>query len=334
MGLKISESLIALRKLQEIDFDKPIKELQIRISNVNAAINNLQIINKNELMHLEDLLERTLVDYCDAIKKIEVKLDRYLYDDQSEYIKVSQGIWEENLEKMKFDENISWSSHWPPKTEEFKNFCNQIAMFTNWQYPGLIYGAKNSEIIEKLVGVDPFYIVERYVEYFNLQKKKFHPDFTRKMNCYKLDNLHLLPDNAIGLMVIYNELPFLPWNMIVEILHILISKLGDGGTIIFNYNDCTTVRGFKEFENRSMTYSTPEMYETLFKSYNMYCHKKYVSDIETFSYLIFKKDKTKELIKKYPSVGYILKQATFSNADQHKNKIDYIRNFVKSKNAE
>lgn len=334
MGLKLSESLIALKKLQEIDFSESINGLKDRMSDVNAAISNMQAVNKEELTQLQSLLERTIDDYCTATKKIENKLDSYLYSNQSEYIRVSQDIWQENLEKMKFNEHLSWSSFWPPGKEEFKKFCDQIGLHTNWQFPGLIYGAKNSDIIKRLTGTEPFYILEQHREYFNLQKKKFHPDYVRKMRFYRLNDLHLLPNDAIGLMVIYNEFPFLPWDITAEMLHMLISKLRDGGTIIFNYNDCTTVRGFKEFENRSMTYSTPEMFEVLFKNYDIPCYKKYVSDMEPFSYLIFKKDKTKKLIKKYPSVGFIQQQSTFFHADQHKNRIDYIRDFVKNKNAE
>jgi hypothetical protein len=63
----------------------------------------------------------------------------------------------------------------------------------------------------------------------------------------------------------------------------------------------------------------------------MSCVEKYNSTRETFSMLTFKKEGSKNLIKKYPSVGYIYQQPTFSNQKEHEQKIDTVKKVIKAK---
>jgi hypothetical protein len=331
MGIKLSEVLDRLIKIQKLDFESSITHLNSYIKTVNQNVNDLPFINRHELSLLEKNLQENIKQYQNKVIKLEEKLKAALFENQKEYIETSKNIWKINSEKMLFAEHLEWTKLWPPSEVELETFIFEIKKFTNWQYGGLIVGAKNSNIIKAITGIEPLYVIEQYPEYFNLQKEKFHQDFIRKIRCYDINDINRLPDNSLGIAVIYNEFSFLPWDIINNILYHISNKLMPGGILIFNYNDCETVRGFREFENHSMTYSVPKMYEDLLSKYKMSCVGKYNSTKETFSMLTFKKEGSKNLIKRYPSVGFIQEQPTFSNQKEHEQKIDTVKKVIKAK---
>lgn len=331
MGIKLSEVLDKLMKIQNLNFESSVSKLNLLIETVNQNTKDLPFINKHELSLLEKNLQENIKQYQYCILKLEEKLKNTIFSNENEYFKTSEVIWANNSEKMVFKEHLEWAPLWPPSPIELENFMSQIKRFVGWEYAGLVIGSKNSDIIKSLSSTEPLYVAERYTEYFSLQKEKFHQDYSRKIRFYDINDIKRLPNNSIGIAVVYNEFPFLPWKAISSMLYHLSNKIIAGGTIIFNYNNCETVRGFKQFENHSMTYSTPKMYEEFLLKYNMHCTGQYDSDREIFSFLTFTKDGQKELIKRYPSVGFIKQQSTFSDQILHEQRIDTIKKVIKAK---
>jgi hypothetical protein len=326
MGRKLSDLLQTSIDLNRIDFNSVSKKLKNYLSEVNLCLAELPYVNTNETKELAQEIETLLNKHRDNVLAINKHIKKIVYHDVDQYIKSSEDIWKENSEKMLFHEHVEWSKLLPPKKEEFTSFSAKILNYANWQYPGLIYGAKNFDILETVKSNEPLYLIENYKEYFNIQKEKFHIDFARKLKCYSIEDINFLPKNDIGIIVAFNEFPFLPWSSIQFILQKFIDCLMPGGILIFNYNDCTTVRGFKAFEDRIMTYATPQMYLGFLHKQNFSLLEHYVSSKETFSYMIFQKDGNRKLIKKYPSVGFIKQQPTFTEESlHHKKRLEIIR---------
>lgn len=331
MGLGLSELFARYQKIQSLEFKSIEDNLLDRQMDLQQALEGITYLNKSDIEIAEKELRLSLEKYKDTIKKIENKLEIYFENNQNDFINFGKKIYDINLDKMLFHEHLEWASLWPPMNKEFEDFAALIQSFSSWQYPCLIYGAKNSSIIRSMVSAEPLYVMERFSEYFDLQKQKFTREFARKINFYNYHELAALPNNALGFAFIYNEFPFIPWDMINNILNQIITKLMPGGHIIFNYNDCETARGIYEFENQSMTYSTAKMYIDLMESRGLTCIKKYVSTSQTFSYLIFRKNGNQNLFKKYPCVGFIKEQPTLSNIAAHNKKYFLIRKSIYDK---
>ncbi len=331
MGLPLSEIFNRLIKIKKLQFELTQHEICDKINNFNETLTDIKFIEFNELKKIENSLTAELNNYNDIIKRIENKLETAIFNNQDSYINASKKIYAENIEKMLFEEHLEWSVLWPPTTHELNHFTNQIKQFVNWQEPSLLFGAKNTSLIKSTIGTEPMYIVEQFPEYFKLQKQKFNPDFIRKMKFYDIHSINLLPKNSIGLIACYNELNFLPWNTITNLLSTFSKLLNSHGTIIFNYNNCRTLRGFKEFENHSMTYTTPEMFKEYLARFNLDCVKEYTSQKETFSFMIFQKQGNRDLIKKNPSVGFVKEQPTYSKPSEHKARIEHIEKLINNK---
>lgn len=333
MGTKLSKILDSLMKIQNLDFESSCKELHSFVSSVDDCVNGLQLVNHSKLKEVKNNLYKALQEYSHAIDEIEKKLEHTISSNKKEYLKQSEEIYRQNIEKMLFEEELEWAKLWPPTKEDFKYFYHVIVNHTNWQYGGVIIGSKNSTIINAIIGVEPFYIIEKFQNYFSLLAEKFHPDFMRKIKFYQHENIKQLPDNSMGIIVVINEFNFLPWNATTHVLNTLTKKLIPGGILVFNYNNCNTLKGFINFENNQMVYTTTEMYEEVLKNLNLRCIERHDSTSESFSFLVFKKDGSKRLIKGYPSVGFIKEQPTLLNPTEHQKRIAMIRDLVKRKNA-
>lgn len=330
MGVKLSEIFERYEKIKSLDSHLPKEKLLTYIVDFNQQLENLKFIEFQELKSLEKELLSKLDAYLELNLKIQNKLKNTVDSNQKEYLETNKKIWHTNLEKMTFSEHLVWEKMWPPSEIEFKHFSNQIKQHVNWQYPGLIFGAKNTDMIKSLIGLEPMYVVERFSEYFNLQKEKFHQDFARKIRFYDFNNMDTLPQNAIGIIVVYNEFNFLPWNYITYALDPLAKSLKPGGILIFTFNNCDTARGFKEFENWNMTYTNSKMFEKFLSRYDIYAIENYTSPRETFSFMTFKKNGNNPLIKKSPNVGFVKQQPTF-NTPKHQIRLESIRKLIDTK---
>ena len=328
MGVPLSKILEKFLKLQELENKFPTEHLTNYMNDINECTARSSHYNSQTIYKAAEKLKLSIEEYQTAVKLFTKKVGTTISSQHQEFLDTSELIYRENLENMTFDEHRVWAPLWPPNQTEFNYFVAQMSAQVNWQQAGLVVGAKDSSMINAVLGAEPMYIVERYSGYFNLQAEKFHPDQQRKMKFYKLDDIYLLPKNAFGIIAVYNEFPFLPWTITSLMLHQFASNLAPGGIIVFNYNNCETYRGFKEFENRHMVYTTPTMYIDLCSRLNLTFTKHYVSESETFSYMVFKKAGETTLIKKFPSVGYVKSQPSAANPNLHKKRIETIRKLI------
>lgn len=330
MGVKLSEIFYRYEKIKALDPELSKEKLMSFINDFNQQIDNLRFIESQELKSLEQDLMKSLAAYLDLTNKIHNKLYTTIASNHAEYLDINKKMWQTNLETMTFPEHLEWIKVWPPTDFEFKHFYTQVKQYNNWQYPGLVFGAKNSSLIKSFIGLEPIYIVERYKEYYDLLKEKFPHSFVRKIRFYNLDCIHLLPPDSIGVAAIFNEFNFLPWDIISVVLTKISKSIRPGGVIIFNYNNCDTARGFAEFENWSMTYTTPKMFIEFMSRFDFNLINNYTSSRETFSFMTFQKSGHAPLIKKSPSIGYIKQQPTF-NTNQHQARLEQIARLIDAK---
>lgn len=333
MNSKLSTLLSKFKSLENVENVINLNNVEEYVSAINTQIDDLSIVDNHELKQAEANLLKSVEEYRSSIANIKQNLNNTYFSNSKEYQNISDSIWRDNSEKMTFNEHLHWTPLWPPSVEEQEKLIVQIKRYANWQIPGLIYGAKDTDLITALNGVNPIYIVDNYKEYADLQKSKFDPAVARRMRFYHLDNVTSLPNNAIGLIVIYNELPFLPWSMSNALLKILSRKLRPGGVIIFNYNDCNTVKGLKYFEDRNMVFTTFEMFDNLLTSTDLSFVEKYNSAFGDFSYLIYTKNGEQPLVKKYPMVGLVKSQTTLINPEGHYQKMQQIYKLVRTKDT-
>lgn len=332
MAVSYTKLLEQLIKLQNVDFTQTTNGLRDLLATVYNVSNNTQLLT-SELSMAEAKVLGALADYENVINNLGTKLTAEFDSKTKDFIAMSEENWRENISQMTFEESFNWAPCWPPTGEEYDYFVTFVSVYSNWRHPSLILGAKHRrELIEAAMGSDPVYVVEHYSEYFDYQKTLFPVDMAKKFRFYGSHDLAFLPKQAIGLICVYNEFPFLPWKSTFQYITELAEKLSPGGHFIFNFNDCTTVKGMESFEKKLMTYTTPAMFEKVCNSVGMHLCKLYRSNSENFSFMVFEKPGEKNKTKANPSLGYVKMQDPRMFAIEEKQRrIEFIRNII-SKN--
>lgn len=338
MGLKHSEVIAKLLKLQAIDYDRCTAEINSLIKNTTDLTVGVSHLDDN-LNTLNAKLISLLSEYKPALNNFEQKLKGVLAGSVDDYLKLSEETWQQNVEKMTFEEHKDWSKKWPPVSEEREEFIQFCTTYCTWQLPGMIYGAKmNTGLLNAASGTDPMYLVEKFPQYIDVHKQILSPEQIRKIRVYNADDLNLLPKNIIGVIVVYNEFPFLPWDMIKSLMYKFNELLSPGGHLIFNYNNCNTHKGFIQFENKLMTYTTPDMFLSFGKTLGLEPVRQYNSATQAFSYMSLQKAGSKKLVKKHASLGYIRQQPTVTGPGnpeemklKHQQRIELIRKLASPK---
>jgi hypothetical protein len=329
MGMSLSEIIYRLNQLKQFD-PKPFDDIAQVMSDTAKIYADIKFTNKQNLTSSMNKVNESIERYKNDIEELKRILENTIYNDHDRYVDEGIKIWHEQYVKMTFKEHLEWIDLIPPNSNDLMIFETAIANSTSWQQPALIAGANKSDIIKPMVGSEPLYTVEHYPEYFDLQKEKFSVDYQRRLRCYSFTELNLLPQNAFGLIVVYNQFPFLPWKKVTGYLDQLIPALSPGGTLFFNYNNCYSYKGFRYFEDRIMTYTLPEMYYKHCNMNGLVLETDYLSPSNDFAFMKFNKPGTMNLIKKYPSFGMIVQQPTLTEPANHNQRLEKIKKIFKT----
>ena len=332
MDLKNSDILLKLQLLETFESSIKFDDIKNYVKFFNEHFSDLNQVDKNKLTNVENNLLSALEIYSTHISDIKNQLSKDILSYNETYKNLSNKMWETNVEKFTFSEHQNWANIWNPKEDDLDRFINASSIHAGWHFPGAIVGAKDTKLINTFDFASPFYSIEQYDEYLDLQKAKFNETASRRIMWYNLNNIDSLPYEGLGLISIYNEIPFLPFSISSVILEIFATKLYPSGILLFNYNDCSTVRGLEYFENESQVFTTPAMFDELLIPLGFTQIEKYNSNTEPFSYLVYRKNGNRNHIKKAYPAGIIKKQPTLKTPD-HSERLEYIRKLVQERNS-
>lgn len=280
---------------------------------VKELYSGIKFANRQEIGIATKDLTQSVAAYKNEIIDLRARLERNVYENQEQFISESEKFYQHNINKMTFDEYVEWSKKWIISDDDFEHFSQRVTNYCHWQQPALIVGSNDHDIFDSMIASDPLYVLERYPEYLISRKKKMTDISARKTRFYSMDEIKLLPENSFSIIAVLNQFGFLPWNQTREMISIFSNCLAPGGHLIFNYNNCRTVKGFRFFEERLASFSVPSMYTDFCDTLNLELVDSYDSLTNAFSFLEFAKPGKLSLIKKYPAVGIVKQQPTANN---------------------
>lgn len=327
--MRLSEILDRLIQLEQLD-DHPFDAVLDRMIRIKELYSNVKFANRQEIGLAARDLSQSIIAYKNEINDLKSRLEKNVYENQQQFIDDSEKFYQQNINKMTFDEYVEWSKQWKIAAEELNHFAGRISNHCHWQQPALIVGSNDYSMLEPMISADPLYVLERYTEYFRLQKEKFADLSARKVRFYSLDDIKLLPNDSFSVIAVLNQFGFLPWKQTSEMITQFSKCLAPGGCLVFNYNNCRTVKGFRFFEQHLASFSLPSMYTDLCESIGLHPVLSYDSTVNPFSIMEFRKPGSIKLVKKHPSVGMVKQQPTASNKALHDVRIKKLIHIFKS----
>jgi hypothetical protein len=238
-----------------------IEELLSRVS-MDLDVQNIDFYN---LKYCIQMRQKTILDNIvgmqDDLNRYKAEINSFFNSIEKPYFDKSEEIYNEGLNDdyaYKLDRNRFKNLLYEPETRDF--FLGRVVNYTNWKYPGLQINPGIGDVTEKLVDLDPLYLVDEHQDMFVEVKKMWTPDYQRRLRYYTVNEtannpISMLPAGQIGVAVAVEYFNFRPIRLIEKYLSGLMHALRPGGVAIFTFNNCDYPIGVDNFENSYYTYT-------------------------------------------------------------------------------
>jgi len=262
--MKLSKLLTYKEMVNGLSVKHAHANIEELLSRVSEDL-DVQNIDFNNLKYCIQMREKTILDNLVGMQKDidEFKFQiNYFFDTIEEpYFEKSKKIYEEGLNDeyaYKLDRNRFKNLLYEPETRDF--FLSRVGNYTEWKYPGLQLNPGLGDVTEKLVDLDPLYLLDEHDDMFAEVKKMWTPDYQRRLRYYAVDEtannpLGVLPAGQFGVAVAVDYFNFRPIRLIEKYLSGLMHALRPGGVAIFTFNNCDYPIGVDNFENSYYTYT-------------------------------------------------------------------------------
>lgn len=142
----------------------------------------------------------------------------------------------------------------------------------DWQRPGMIIRPGREDWINHLVGLDPLYILDQDLDLLKPAMERFPKAYQNRLRKYLIDEkseqpmLRRVPDDQIGLCLVYNFFNFRPLEVIRRYLAEIMIKLRPGGMLAMTFNDCDRHYAVRLVEQRFCCYTPGKLVRELAQS--------------------------------------------------------------------
>jgi hypothetical protein len=156
--------------------------------------------------------------------------------------------------------------------ETYEIFRARMGVHADWLRPGMIIRPGREDWIKHLVGLDPLYILDQNLDLLKPALESFPEPYQARLRKYLIDErsdqplLKRVPDDQIGLCLVYYFFNFRPMEVIKQYLAEIFTKLRPGGMLFLTFNDCDHEKAVKLAEQHFCCYTPGSLVRDLAQS--------------------------------------------------------------------
>ena len=156
--------------------------------------------------------------------------------------------------------------------EIYSIFRARLGVYADWQSSGMIIRPGREDWIKHLVALDPLYILDQDLDLLRPALKNFPELYQSRLRKYLINErsdqpmLKRVPDNQIGMCLVYYFFNFRPMEVIKQYLTEIFTKLRPGGLLFLTFNDCDNEKAVKLVEQHFCCYTPGSMIQDLSRS--------------------------------------------------------------------
>jgi SAM-dependent methyltransferase len=128
------------------------------------------------------------------------------------------------------------------------------------------------DFIEKMVGCDPLYIIDRDYDLLQPSIERFPKTYQNRLRTYTTNDwseqpiLERIPNNQFGVCLACNVFNYRPLEIIRRYLEEIYTKLRPGGALLMTYNDCDRAQAVMLVEQFCASYTPGYLIQDLAQS--------------------------------------------------------------------
>ena len=197
-------------------------------------------------------------------------------------------------------------------TEISTTIKSRIHQVSDWHFPSLQLGCRNSSYTTELVSSDPLYLCDFDLKYVENVSAQFNDIYNKRLRKYVISNHRLdhLPQNQFGFIFSWMFFNFTDIDVIQLYLQEILKTLRPGGILLFSYNNGDMIESAKLFESGLMSFVPKRKLLLVCKNlgYEIVGSSDFVNedkDISTISWVELKKPGELSTIKRSQAQGLI-----------------------------
>lgn len=252
--MKLSELIAYRNQLLEYDVADVQYHARHKLSDVVHTVKNSVIQPRSftqsieeDLANLIDIfnqfgftldgLIKELDSIIESVEKTYYKDSTARYNEESARYGQLSAATNDQVNQQIMDRKLEMS----PETQQM--LSDRIKSYIDWKYAGLIIRPGKETFIDELVGLDPLYLVDYSHALLTPAVSKFNNEYQNRLRVYEeslttTDVLSAIPDNQLGLCLVFNFFEFTPIEVVENYLEAIFKKLRPGGTLAMTFNDC------------------------------------------------------------------------------------------------
>jgi SAM-dependent methyltransferase len=242
---------------------------------INKILYTIENLGEDIEQHVKTLRQRQLF-VVDNFQNFETELNALKTDIDSRIAQVEE-VWFEQSRKiyqnsLLFDPSYTiLERQLSVSDEEQVLFHSRLSLYTTWQAPGMIIAPGRETLITQMVGTDPLYLVDRRSDLLEPVLNGFNPVYQNRLCVYvitediRTDMMALLPDEQMGIVLIYNFFNYRPLEVIEKYLAEVYKKLQPGGYVVMTYNDCDYWQAVNLVEKKTRAYTPGRLLKNIIK---------------------------------------------------------------------
>ena len=219
--------------------------------------------------HRRDL-QVAFEDYQRTLDALLVQVQDQIDHDSKYWFQESYRLYHQEMIHESVDYILDRRFTIPPETYEI--FRARMGVYAGWQSPGMIIRPGREDWIKHLVGLDPLYILDQDLDLLKPALENFPEIYQSRLRKYLIDErsdqpiLKRVPDNQIGMCLVYYFFNFRPMEVIKQYLIEIFTKLRPGGMLFLTFNDCDNENAVKLVEQHFCCYTPGSLIQNLAQS--------------------------------------------------------------------
>jgi len=260
--MKLSDLVAYKTALDELSSKTAQREVELGLGKITHLVNTQTI----QLGNFKQELDNQYNEIYRSIDQFEVIVDQLKHSVKNQ-IAIEEKFWFQESyrlydQEMRNDSVDHILNRRPILSEDVENILRaRIQNYVDWQHPGMIIRPGVEKFVQDMVGFDPLYLIDQEHDLLMPAFDLFPEEYQRRLRLYTIreqvnsDILDKIPNNQIGICLVYNFFEFKPFEIIRSYLTEIYQKLKPGGTLIMTFNDCDQDKAVKLAEQRYACYT-------------------------------------------------------------------------------
>jgi hypothetical protein len=264
--MKLSDFVAYKMQLDNLSSRSAQRDVELGLGKITHLVGTQSI----QLSNFKQQLDTQYNEINQHIDQFEIQLNE-LKQSIKLQIELEEKYWFQESyrlydQEMRNDSAEHILNRRPVLDDETENLLRvRVQNYVDWQHSGMIIQPGLEKFVEDMVGYDPLYLVAQQHNLLVPAFDRFPEEYQRRLRLYtvrdELDReiLEKVPNEQIGLCLVYNFFEFKPFEIIRKYLTEIYQKLKPGGTLIMTFNDCDRDKAVKLAEQRYACYTPGAM---------------------------------------------------------------------------